>query len=75
MSNDCFCTKTYQCLACERKEQIKDGNIVPSKIPECGTRAGYNRHLRLKEETCPECRVAQKESVTKWQQLRKENVA
>jgi len=29
------------------------------KIAECGTRSGYNRHLRLKQEVCQECRSAQ----------------
>lgn len=31
------------------------------KIAECGTRSGYNRHLRLKENVCKECRDAQNE--------------
>lgn len=26
--------------------------------PVCGTDGGYQRHLRLGETTCPECRVA-----------------
>ena len=26
---------------------------------KCGTRSGYNRHLRLKEKICNECREAQ----------------
>lgn len=26
---------------------------------KCGTRSGYNRHLRLKEEVCQDCRSAQ----------------
>jgi 5-methylcytosine-specific restriction endonuclease McrA len=31
------------------------------KIAKCGTRSGYNRHLRLKEEVCQDCRDAQNE--------------
>ena len=69
--NDCFCTKTYQCLTCEkgeaRKQAIAEGRALTRKIAECGTRAGYNRHLKLKEETCAECRLAQKESVVRAQ--------
>lgn len=30
-------------------------------LASCGTRSGYNRHLRLKEEVCDECRQAQRE--------------
>ena len=26
---------------------------------KCGTRSGYNRHLRLKEQVCEDCRKAQ----------------
>jgi hypothetical protein len=29
------------------------------KIAECGTRSGYNRHLRLKENVCLDCKKAQ----------------
>jgi len=72
---DCFCTKTYQCLSCERQEEIKAGRISARKIAECGTRAGYNRHLRMKEPTCPECRSAQTESVSGWIRSKKEDVA
>jgi len=31
------------------------------KIAECGTRSGYNRQLKLKEEVCKKCRLAQNE--------------
>jgi len=69
--SDCFCTKKYQCLGCERKEErkqaIAEGRALTRKIAECGTRAGYNRHLKLGEETCAECRQAQKESVIRAQ--------
>ena len=72
---DCFCTKTYQCLGCERQEErkqaIAEGRALTRKIAECGTRAGYNRHLKLKEETCAECRQAQKESVMRAQAKRR----
>jgi 5-methylcytosine-specific restriction endonuclease McrA len=28
-------------------------------LAKCGTRSGYNRHLKLKEKVCQECRDAQ----------------
>lgn len=72
--SDCFCTKNYQCLACERQEKKyatpKPRRIIltPNKVAQCGTRAGYNRHRRLGEPTCLDCRAAQTKSVKKWQQ-------
>lgn len=30
------------------------------KLASCGTRSGYNRHLRLGEEVCAHCREAQR---------------
>jgi len=72
---DCFCTKTYQCLGCEkneaRKHAVAEGRAFTREVAQCGTRAGYNRHLRLGEATCTECRLAQKESVVRAQQNRK----
>ena len=72
---DCFCTKRYQCLGCEKEENrrqaIAEGRALTRAVAECGTRAGYNRHRRLGEETCAECRLAQKESVVRAQQNRK----
>ena len=72
---DCFCTKTYQCLSCEkevnRKQAVAEGRALTRGIAQCGTRAGYNRHLRLKEQTCMECRLAHKESVIRAQQNRR----
>lgn len=69
---DCFCTKTYQCLACERGEQrkiaIAEGRKLTRKVAQCGTRAGYNRHLKLNEPTCPDCKAAQLEAVLRWKQ-------
>jgi len=64
---DCFCTKTYQCLECENIQIIKEGRRLARKVAECGTRAGYNRHLRINEPTCQACKDAQKVSVQKWQ--------
>lgn len=68
MAIDCFCTKKYQCLACEKAE--KSTTIIkrrrPSeirKVAECGTRAGYNKHLRLGEPTCVDCRQAHTNAV------------
>ena len=65
--SDCFCTKNYQCLECERVEMVKKGRKLARKVAQCGTRAGYNRHLNLGEPTCQECKDAQKEAVQRWQ--------
>ena len=35
-------------------------------IAQCGTRGGYNRHLRLKEPTCEPCKAASREWVRFW---------
>ena len=40
----------------ERANFVRRGKL-PSPIP-CGTAAGYARHRRLKEPTCPACRAA-----------------
>lgn len=71
--SDCFCTKNYQCLSCEKKQtkekrvrQIST-RIAPRKVAQCGTRAGYNRHRRLNEATCDDCKKAQTQAVLKWQ--------
>ena len=37
------------------------------KIAECGTRAGYNRHIKQGEPTCAECKAAQNEAVKRYQ--------
>ena len=73
--SDCFCTKTYQCLACERVEAKKAGKKVQRKIAQCGTRAGYNRHIRLREATCAECKAAQADGVNKWNRSKRLDVA
>ena len=69
--NDCFCTKTYQCLSCEAeiacKQAIAEGKTLNRKVAQCGTRAGYKRHLNLEEPTCQECKDAQKAGVQRWQ--------
>ena len=64
MSN-CFCFRNYKCLSCERAENATDQK-AERKVSECGTRAGYNRHLRMKEPTCDLCRHAQTESVKEF---------
>lgn len=63
---DCFCTKTYQCLSCESTENRKTVAVSLRKIAQCGTRAGYNRHLKMNETTCAECKAAQTEAVIKY---------
>ena len=71
---DCFCTKTYQCLACERGEQrkqaIAEGRKIERKVAQCGTRAGYNRHLRQGEATCDACKAAQLEAVLAYKRAK-----
>ena len=37
------------------------------KVAQCGTRAGYNRHIKQGTPTCAECRLAQTEGVKKYQ--------
>jgi hypothetical protein len=72
--NDCFCTKTYQCLSCEnleiRAQAIAENRALTRKVAECGTRAGYNRHLKLKEPTCQLCKDAQTKAVIRWKRER-----
>ena len=69
--NDCICFKNYKCLACERDEErkqaIAEGRKLNRKVAACGTRAGYNRHLKFKEPTCQAWKDAHKESVQQWQ--------
>lgn len=73
--SDCVCFKNYQCLSCERKENKKQAVVKTRrtirKIAECGTRAGYGRHLNFKEPTCQPCRDAQKAGVQRWQRENK----
>lgn len=65
---DCFCSKNYQCLSCERAERAQRVVVPrppskPRKVAQCGTRAGYNKHLRLGEATCDDCKKAQSAAV------------
>lgn len=62
MSN-CLCFRNYQCLACEAGVRQSAPRSSNRKVAECGTRAGYNRHLKMGEPTCAECKAAQTESV------------
>jgi hypothetical protein len=77
MARSCQCWKTYTCLYCEAKalhaeraarepKEPRERKPANRKIPECGTRSGYNRHLRLKEPTCELCRAAQSESAKRF---------
>ena len=63
---ECFCTKTYQCLSCESKANRITVAILTRKIAQCGTRAGYNRHLKSGEPTCEDCKAAQTAAVLRW---------
>lgn len=71
--SDCFCTKTYQCLACEKADKAvriitrRTRISQARKVAVCGTRAGYNKHLRLGEPTCADCREAQTIAVKRYQ--------
>jgi len=49
-----------------RKQAIAEGRALTRKVAQCGTRAGYNRHLKMKESTCQACKDAQKEAVMRW---------
>ena len=67
---DCLCFRSYQCLTCESKSNRKVVTVSARKIAQCGTRAGYNRHLKLKEPTCAECKAAQSAAVIRWKRER-----
>lgn len=36
------------------------------KVVECGTRQGYQKHKRLKQDACEPCLVAQREYKREW---------
>ena len=56
----CLCFRNYQCLACEAGvKRASAPRTSNRKVAECGTRAGYNRHLKQGEPTCPDCKAAQ----------------
>ena len=71
MSSKCICFKTYVCLWCEGQAEralaIAEGKRIPRKVAQCGTRAGYKRHLDNGEPTCQPCKDAQKAGVQAWQ--------
>ena len=62
MRRECLCFRNYKCLSCEYQED----RAITRKIAQCGTRAGYNRHLKLGEPTCQDCKDAQKIAVQQW---------
>lgn len=45
-------------MALERTIEGLDPGPVRAVVAKCGTRAGYERHLRNKEKTCEACRSA-----------------
>jgi hypothetical protein len=73
----CLCFRNYQCLSCEagiRRETRAANPTRPRsmagtarKVAECGTRAGYNRHIKQGEPTCTACKAAQNAGVKKYQ--------
>jgi hypothetical protein len=54
-----------------QSQKMNRGPKGPRKVPECGTRSGYNAHLRKKEPTCTACRAAQNESILKRKREKK----
>lgn len=72
--SDCFCFRKYVCLACEKKANGPVSVVRSANRPEaaCGTRAGYNRHLKMGEPTCAECKAAQLAGVQEWKRRKQE---
>lgn len=64
--SDCLCFRNYVCLNCERGVQPKVSRGAQRKVAQCGTRAGYSRHLKQGEPTCVACKAAQSEAVKKY---------
>lgn len=62
----CECFRNYQCLACERgdKQIVRRG--TQRKVAQCGTRAGYSRHLKQGEPTCAACKAAQNAAIQRY---------
>jgi hypothetical protein len=78
VSYDCVCWKTYTCLRCERIARGEAVKVRPPravstirKVAECGTRAGYNKHLREKTPTCEACKRAQSEYTNEIQKRKR----
>ena len=46
-------------------KKLEDSQRV-RQVARCGTSAGYNKHLRLKESTCQSCRNVHAENLRKW---------
>ena len=71
---DCFCFRKYVCLNCEKKANapIRIARSSNRSVAACGTRAGYNRHLKQGEPTCAECKAAQLEAVQEWKRRKLE---
>lgn len=55
-----------------QRKRMRAERRGPPSPSVCGTEAGYRRHLRLHNKTCPECRQAHQTAVTNW---REENSA
>lgn len=66
MTKECMCFRNYICLSCEGGVKPKRTVSTQRKIAVCGTRAGYQRHLKQGEPTCLECKKAQTASVKKF---------
>jgi len=62
--SQCLCFRNYQCLSCEAGiKQRVPRSTANRKVAECGTRAGYSRHLKQGEPTCTACKAAQTAAV------------
>ena len=59
----CLCFRNYQCLSCEAGIKRKEIRPANRRVAECGTRAGYSRHLKQGEPTCTACKAAQTAAV------------
>lgn len=73
--SDCFCFRKYVCLTCEKKANspvIAVRTSTNRAVAACGTRAGYNRHLKQGEPTCQPCKTAQLEGVQEWKRKKLE---
>lgn len=62
----CECFRNYVCLRCEAGLKPKQSRPANRKVAQCGTRAGYARHLKQGEPTCADCKRAQTEAVIRY---------
>jgi hypothetical protein len=68
MINTLFLASQYEH---EKVEPIKIRKRI-RKVAECGTRSGYNAHIRKKEPTCQACKDAQTKSIIEFNKNKKD---